>query len=388
MRIAFWLSGVVLGTLLSTVGMADYAQNHPDSALGQWLHPPVAVDASTEADFAPPPVVGDAPEAIEELPASKPEPPAASAPPAKDDESEDEALAVIVGDPLPPPVIPPAGESAEPMILPLSVDVEVDSTAIEDVLVVFAETDAVPLPVVEVLPVMPGECDEDEATGTAAPVKVAGLEDESDECDEVVFPVATRLADAFYACIENCIADTIAFFGPEKDDAEVELESADAREAAKSGLQLCVRVEVESGRFALEIKCSANDKMTPSAKPTAEKEAKTEVENAEAPETVYYPEALPLPFGPVFPDEGMTEDAQDQEDCPPGHEQVCPYCGKWFGCDQPTTDGPAIDAGDSPAKVADSGMDDGCLDIDAIDADLPDDEIIDDLVFHVELDVL
>jgi hypothetical protein len=388
MRIAFLLSGVVLGALLSTVGIADYAQNHPDSVLSQWLRPPVAVDASTEADFAPPPVACDAPEAIEEPPASKPESPVASPPPAKNDEPEEEDAAVVDADPLSPPVVVPVGETAELMILPLSVDVEIDADAIEDGLVIFAEADGKPLPKVEVLPVMPAERDEDEATETAEPKKVAALDDKSDACDEVVYPVATRMADAVYGCIQGCIADTIAFFGAEKDDAEVELASADACEVAKSGLQLCVRVEVESGRFALEVKCGTNDKVTPCAKPAVGKEAKREVENAEALETIFYPEALPLPFGPVFPDEGMTDDSQDQEDCPPGHEQVCPYCGKWFGCEQPTTDGPATDACDSTDKGVEDCMDDGCLDIDAIDADLPDDDVIDDLVFHIELDVL
>ena len=365
MRITFWLSGVLLGTLLSTVGMADYVQNHPDSVLGRWVRPPIPVDPACEIDFAPPPVAGDMPEAADEPAKDKTETPA-TVPPAKNEEQQSEppdevtALEIAVEAQLPP-------------------DADEDADVGEDFFAMLADA-AFALPKnIELLPIMPTEADEDEVDQKAE-VKTP---EECDDCDEVVYPIAIEWADAFYDWLQGCIADCYAFIN--SDDEETEVETAvmetpviETPTTEKLGLELTVRLEIEAGRCALELKCGPRD-TTPCAKPGVEAEPKPVLENAEALELIFYPEMLPMPFGPEFPAEDMKGDAEDQDTCLPGLEAVCPFCGKWLGCDRPTAD--------TPDQVDDDSTGTGCTDMDEVDADSVEEELI-DLVFHYDLDVL
>lgn len=388
MRIMFWLSGVVLGTLLSTVGMADYIQSHPESVLGRWVHPPVPYEPVSEADFAPPPVAGDVPETIDEPPAKEPELPAATPPPAKNDEPDEDDDFVIVGDPLLPPVVPPANGAVELFVLPFAFDADDELDAWEDFFEMYVETVASAAPKIELLPVLPAEVDPNDAVKPVEAKTTAVDEAGDDDCDAVVYPFAAEMAGRVYSWIQGCIAETIALFGPEDEEAAVELASMDAPEPAKNNVELSLRVEVEAGRFAVEVKCGPKDKAAPSAKPPAIRKTHRADEDSEPMELSTDPEAIPLPAGPVSTGAETADDGQDTMDCPPGHEAICPCCGKWFACNQPTAGDEPADAHSSADGVPDDCGDMGCLDVDDFDSTSSEDELIDDLVFHIELDVL
>jgi hypothetical protein len=380
----FWLSGVLLGTLFSTVGMADYLHTHPESVLGRWVKPPIQVDEATEAEFAPPAVAVDVPETPEE-PAPKATETPAPKPAPKEDEFEEDVLQLFL-EPLPAPVLPPAAETQNQLPIELFVQSADDVDVADEAFIILTESGPQVTVKTEVLPIMPALVVDQEPVKEAE-VKVA-VEDQPDteDCDEIVYPLAVTIGDALYDCIKICVSELMAIC----DDDSEEVEEAEVKQAVMTddepkhdNMALSIRIEIESGRFAIEVHCGPKEPAADAAKPAALDQPKTKtVENAEALEGAYVPEALPLPYGPEFPAEDMKDQPDADESCLPGHEPVCPYCGKWFGCDQPATDAPPMQF-DAEADVSIDVCPD-CGELEDVDIDASTGEDTFDLLWHLD----
>ncbi len=347
MRITFWLSGVVFGTLLSTVCMANYLGTHPNSPLGRWVHPVTEVTVETEAEFAPPAVATESTEKAESAsaPVSPVTPPM---PESAVDDEEGEVLSAVQL--LPPPSIPPLSETDGLFDVPFTVAVSV-----------------------EALPIMPRLVEDENAVAEDEPVTVAP-DSAGEVAEEVEYPWAIDMGDAIYDWVQDRIQDWICLF-----------RGSDDEEGMHGEFSVNFQFDLEAGKCGLEFQLTTKNKVSPTEPPAAKEEPMPpEPENAEAVEFTFLPEYLPFPFGPAFPPATETEEATADIDCPPGHEAVCPFCGKWPGCDQLPTDVSVEGAEPEEAEATTIEFDGGCLDFDEFGDDITEDEPVYDLLYRID----